>query len=406
MKIKLLIISMTFPYPLKSGGKIRIYNLTKNLSNLCDITLLSFVDSPQDLIYISQLSQFCKDIQVVLLRPNIASKFIRIMKNIALVLKGWPLEVIIKYHPKMFTKLSKVLEKNDFDVIQFEYIQSAPYRIKLPDKYTNKTIIIAHDVSYISQFRKYLVSRGVAKWIWKREYLTMKRFEKKYYSMFSHIVSMSDVDRTKLEELDSNFKPCVIPNGVDIEYYKNVRVKKNQNRLLFCGWMRHHPNTDAISYFLREIFPIILKERKDIILDIVGGGVPKEVINFSKKYARNIVLHGFVRDIRPIVKAATVCVVPLRIGSGTRLKVLEAMAAGTAVVSTSIGCEGIDLQDSNHLLIRDDEEDFAQAVLSLLNDTSLRQHIELNAKQLVSKKYDWAIISQRQLNLYEELINA
>ncbi len=193
----------------------------------------------------------------------------------------------------------------------------------------------------------------------------------------------------------------VIPNGVDVNYYQVDSIVPDQNSVIYTGALTYHANFDAMTYFVREILPLIQEGIPDIELKITGNydGVPVDI--FTENQA--VTLTGYVADIRPYVSNSWLSVVPLRVGGGTRLKILESLTLGTPVVSTPKGAEGLDLTPGQDLIIAQSARDFADAVIRLSKDKELRQKLSQNGRHTVAAKYDWQQIGDR-LNQYVEKI--
>jgi len=189
----------------------------------------------------------------------------------------------------------------------------------------------------------------------------------------------------------------VIPNGVDIQKYQPLPAENASPVLLFIGNMGYPPCVDAVLYFCREIFPRIRSVLSAAELWIVGRDPRPEVLQLN---GDGVHVTGRVDDVIPYYQQSAVCVVPLRAGGGTRLKILEAMALGRPVVSTTIGCEGLDVVDGEHLLIADNPKQFAEKTVRLLTDRQLYQHISTNGRQLVEARYDWDKIAGRLMEVY------
>src|SRR5205814_3692637 len=178
----------------------------------------------------------------------------------------------------------------------------------------------------------------------------------------------------------------VVPNGVDVDTFRPTTEARDPNSIVFVGVMHYRPNVDAALYFAREILPHLLRKRPDLTFTIVGGGPPDELCRLA---SRNVVITHRVPDTRPYVARASAGVIPLRMGSGTRLKVLEGLAMGCPLVSTSVGCEGIEIQDDDHLLVADDPVEFARSVLRVLDDQVLASRLGRNGRALVEARYSW-----------------
>jgi glycosyltransferase involved in cell wall biosynthesis len=194
----------------------------------------------------------------------------------------------------------------------------------------------------------------------------------------------------------------VVPNGVDLDRYKGRFGTPEPGTLVFPGALTYGANFDAMEFFLSDIFPLVKAQRPDVSLRITGGydGVPVERLPLGY----GVELTGYLDDIRPAVAQSWVCVVPLRVGGGTRLKILEAMALGTPVISMSKGAEGLDVTHEENILIADDPDDFAQAVIRLLGDEDLRAGLSANGRRLVKKCYSWETCTQKLEQLLYQVI--
>ena len=193
-----------------------------------------------------------------------------------------------------------------------------------------------------------------------------------------------------------------MPNGTNTRFFKPTHGDVVQNSVLWIGHMDVHTNRDAVLYFWREVFPIIQKKHPEVKITFVGTAPPREIADAARKDAK-VCVTGFVDDIRPYIGEAAVVIVPIRIGSGTRLKILDAMAMGKAIVSTSVGCEGINVTNGKDILIADAPEEFASKTIGLLQNPEMRITLERNAMALV-KTYDWDLIGEKQEFVYREVM--
>jgi len=194
----------------------------------------------------------------------------------------------------------------------------------------------------------------------------------------------------------------VIPNGVDCEHNQPGLASVRPNTLIYNGSLTYSANYDAMRYFLAEVYPLIRRQEPGVSLTITGSTVGVDLAGL--KLDDSVRLSGYLEDVRPAVASASVCVVPIRQGGGTRLKILEAMALGTPVVATSKGAEGLDVVDGEHLLLADEPMTFADRTVQLLRDPALRQRLAVNARKLVEERYNWAQIGQRFVELVEETV--
>jgi glycosyltransferase involved in cell wall biosynthesis len=231
----------------------------------------------------------------------------------------------------------------------------------------------------------------------------MGYWEPRYAERFDRCTTVSEVDQRLLMNANPRLHVDVIPNGVDIEKYQPLPSPRENvsASLMFIGNMGYPPCADAALYFCSEIFPLIRQAINAAELWIVGRDPGTEVLQLN---SGNIHVTGRVDDVVSYYRQSPICVVPLRAGGGTRLKILEAMALGRPVVSTTIGCEGLNVIDGEHLLIADTPEQFAEKTVLLLSDRQLYQHISANGRQLVETCYSWDKIAERLMEVYTEMV--
>jgi len=258
-------------------------------------------------------------------------------------------------------------------------------------------LVDEHNIEYELLYRTFKTERSPLRkfynWV---EYRKFRREEQRSWKQSDGCITTSDREEIMLRQHAPATPTVVVPNGVDTDFFRPTQVTRDPNNIVFLGVMHYRPNVDAALYFAREILPHLLRERPNLTFTIVGGGAPDELQRLAGK---NIVLTDTVPDTRPYVAGAGVFVVPLRMGSGTRLKVLEGLAMGSPLVSTSVGCEGIATQDGEHLLVADDPLDFARSVLRLLGDPALGSALGRNGRALVEAQYSWPSVL-RQLEAF------
>ena len=217
------------------------------------------------------------------------------------------------------------------------------------------------------------------------------------------LLHVSDNERNVITSyLGHSDKVVTISNGVDLERFASSPKTGMDNRLLLLGGMRYQPNLDSALYFLNKIMPIIREKMPDVKLDIVG----RELWRIKDHAAyQGVEFHEDVPDVLPYFRQADILVVPLRYGAGTRIKILEAMAAGLPVVTTSKGCEGLEVKHGEHLMIADSPEEFTAAVHSVMKDAALRRTMSLQARSLVEERYSWAGLVGQMAERYKVLVS-
>jgi len=399
---KILILSPIFPLPLKSGGHVRIFNLIKYLSDHFEISLLSLISVGEEK-YIHEMMPFCSRVETIpvkfydhqflkaisLVKP---SQILRTLKRGFQWTFGIPFHICRFYHPGVVQKLEEMVGKDHYDVVHAIYSQMAPYLIRAKALDRNiKSILDDIDLFFVVKYREYLTQKGLARFFYSLEYKRIRDYVARTWPRFDGITVMSMEDKEKLLSLKPNLSISVVPNGVDTDYFRPLNHPKANRKLVFVGGSHHYPNVDALSYFCENIFPLIRQEMKDVSLTVIG----EFSRNLIPKGDHEIQFTGYVEDIRPYLKDCSLNIVPLRIGGGTRLKILEAMALGIPTVSTSIGCEGIEAEKDREIIIADDPQGFAKGIKTVLGDEVLHQTLARNGRDLIEQKYRWAQIVRK-----------
>jgi glycosyltransferase involved in cell wall biosynthesis len=296
--------------------------------------------------------------------------------------------------------LTQLARREGFDVIVCDFLTAAgviPWHLECP------TVLFTHNVEATIWKRHYEVARNP---LWKamcwREYRATARAERRYLNLADHILAVSNTDRDMFARLIKPTKITVIPTGVDVDFFRPAVEAEKSNTMVFTGSMDYLPNEDGIAYFVREIFPQIRNRIPDATLVVVGRRPSPRLLALAKT-TEGVQVTGTVEDIRPYVGRGSIYIVPLRVGSGTRLKIFEAMAMGKAVVSTSIGAEGLPVQPGRDIVIADRPDEFASAVVELLRDPVRRTELGRAAHDLVTKQYSWDSVGQYFESVLESL---
>jgi len=401
--MKILIISNAFPYPPNTGEKTRNYNLIKRMSLKHKIFIISLIQSGFEDVFVNEMKEFCSGIEIVSLKRQ--SKLKHLPGVLRCLLSGQPLANKFVFLREMKEKIKKTVTENNFDIIQFEHFLMAPYINIIPKSNRSKKILTLHNVGTV-QFRRMFKTeknsfRKVRLFL---NWVPLRYWEPKIAMKFDRCVVTSRVDKLFLESLNPKLDISVILNGVDTKKYKMLSNKPNAKNFLFIGKMDYRPNIDAALYFYKEIFPIIKKQIPDCKFLVVGSNPPEEIVRLTKD--ANVIVTGYVHDVKSYYEQCAVAVVPLRAGGGTRLKILEAMAFGRPVVSTSIGCEGLEVAHRENILVADKPEDFARYVSGLLTDIKLRQRISSKARKFVEVNYSWNKIAKDLMHIYEKMVTS
>ena len=375
---------------MNNGSKLRIYNLLRGLSKNHEVTLLGFADQPEvnpEAAEIREISSKVKVIPWKEFNPDATSARIAMFS-----LK--PRSIVDTFSPEMAQAITDFLDEGFYDLVIASQIQMAayyPYFQNIPAVFEELEIGLFHDRLYSSEGTTRF--RHTLTWFKLRLYLA------ELLDSFQACTVTSEQERSLVKQNFPKYdRPMeVIPNCLNMSEYEDIQVEKNPNTLIFTGPFKYYVNHEAMTWFVGKVFPLILEQIPDVNLIITGDNANK-----SLPSTKNIKMTGYIDGIKGLIASSSVSIAPLLSGGGTRLKILEALALGTPVVSTSKGAEGLDVSHGENILLGDNPADFANHVISLLNDDGLYQMIAKNAKNLVRKNYDWRKMSPK----YEALIES
>ena len=396
--MRILLVAPGPTYPPDSGDRIRMYNLITRLARRHCLHLICFVRSDAQRKAMEEMRTYCEQV-TCLRRPgprdaSVWSKAIKFFSGDAYYIEDFQSE-------EMRDAIRGISGKYRFDLAHFDFIEMAQYRDCVGDI---PAVLTEHDIFYLKT-QRYLKAKQsfVEKLGTLRDWLKLRSYETDRCSTFDAVIVTSERDADILGARLPASKIVVVPNGVDTHFYVptlSPGEPSESNVLVYTGMMGNLANTDAALYFVRQILPHVRRQLSDVKLYIVGKNPTVSVRDLGSE--EGVTVTGAVADVRPYIARAGVYIVPLRIGSGTRLKILEAFAMEKAVVSTSIGCEGLRVTDGEDLLIADKPKDFADRVADVLRDPSLRLRLGRNGRRLVGAEYDWEICAHRLEKVFVE----
>ena len=406
--MNILFITPRLPLPADTGAKIRTYNLLKNTAKNNRVVLLSLVfeDNQEAIKKLKELG-----VEVYSIKGNGAI-------NLKCLFAKRPLS-IQKYHSSDLKNLLKeIISNNKFDLIHFDHLHMGQY---IDAVNGTPCVLDEHNVESIilkrcAQVEKNFIKKLLFNWQARK----MAQFESRVVRKFSRCLVVSEKDKENLLKLaEGKVRVEVIPNGVDTDYFSLTSLRvceltslrvcefascEEEDALVFTGSMDWLPNNDAVIYFCNEILPLIWQKNQAVKFYIVGKNPSEEIKRIAKKDSR-IIVTGDVSDVRPYIARAKVFVVPMRIGGGTRLKILEAMAMERAVISTSLGAEGINYTQDKNIIIQDPPGLFAESIIMLLENQEKRQELGREGRNLVKIQYDWSIIANKLQSIYQGILN-
>ena len=395
--MKILFLSPTVPFPLTDGGRIRVFNLLKQIAEKSDVTLLALETQPTDAEGVTELQQLGIQVHLVPNAPTLPRVSFATLANA--FRKRQPITVARYDLPVYRQKIRELVATENFDLVHYEMFHTAQFRteVDLPSVLSQQNVDSAIWRRLCGE-----TANPFYKFAYWTQQLAFQRYERVLSPKFDAVTCTSDIDAAVFQRHCAADTIEIIPNGVDVTHYQPDFTSEAPAHLIYIGSMDWYPNEDAVAFFADEVLPSIQDKVPDVQFSIVGGNPSARVQRLAER--ESIVVTGRVPEIKPYFAEATVFVVPLRIGSGTRLKILEALAMGKAIVSTSVGAEGLDLKDGDEILIADEPTAFADAVTRFLTDASLRRTVGENGRARVEQDYDWRSIGEKLHNLYESLI--
>lgn len=390
--MKVLFLAAEPPWPLDQGDKLRNYHLLKALAAEHEVALVTFCPPGEENgPWREALTPLCRAIYPVLLSRG------QMLLNV-LRLPHLPVTMAARASARMVRMLRYLTSCGCYDTSFACQLKMVGY---LRHCTTRKRIADFTDV--VGLLRRRML-RFVPSWP-ARVFGTVEAhrlvfWEKRMARLADLVLLVSPVDAVELAKMAHGRRVAVLPNGVDLDYFQPL-PDPGRYVLIFWGHLRYPPNADGIIWFCQEIFPAVREVLPEAELLVVGKEPPPTVEALVRLPGVKVL--GYVPDLRPYLSQASVAVVPLRFGTGIRNKILEAFAAGRAVVSTSLGCEGLDVEPDVHLEVADEPQAFAAAVVDLLRSPTRRAYLAANGRKIVEQVYNWDAIGQRLQTLVADL---
>lgn len=391
---RILFLSRWFPYPATNGSKLRIYNLLRALAARRQVTLISFNDQPEKAADVSGLEAICDAVHLIPWRPyNPESSRAR-----SGFFQATPRSVLDTFSPEMAHCIKQALAHGRTDLIIASQIDMAAYSPCFAG-----TPALFEEAEVGTLYEQY---RYAASWKGKARYgLTWAKHRRYLGRLLANFQACTVVSAPEKALLTTAVAPSIpieiIPNCIHLADYTGVRETAVPNSLVFSGAFTYQPNYEAMRWFLQEVFPLVRAQIPQAHLTITGNHADLPLPTME-----NVTLTGFVADVRPYIARAWASLAPIWTGGGTRLKIVEAMALGTPVVATTKGAEGLEVRHGEQILLADTAVAYAQEVVRLLQDQSLRQRLADNATLLVRASYDWPVVAPRFLEVVEQIIHS
>ncbi len=394
-----LFLTTRIPYPPWEGHQIRTFNLLKAVCSRHDVHLLSFARRDEEISHAAALRDMCASVELI--EIPLEHSRLRFLLDLFLGVATDRPFVVRKYHAAAMERaLRHLVEVNSPDLVHLDMlplVQYAPVAQGVP------LILNEHNVESLLLLRRGERARSPAhRLFFCSQAGKLRRFEIQACRTVQRVLACSPDDAAILQEMAGIDRVDVVANGVDVDYFAPREVpERDPHNMVFVGGMTWFPNRDGVEFFLQRVIPLVRRRIPDATFTVVGKAGSLTVPPHLRE---SVTLTGFVEDLRPWVWRAGLYVIPLRIGSGTRLKLLEAMAMAKPIVSTTIGCEGVAVQHGRELLMADGEQQMAAAICRLMEDQEMAARLGREARARVVERYDWRRLGGELLDLYQQLL--
>lgn len=403
--MNILFLSQIVPYPPHGGVLQRGYNILREIGRYNRVHLLAFLHpdtlSTPALVdeSLEELGKHCATVLYFPLWPK-RSTIHKLAAFGAGLLYPLPFSVMAHRSTAYRNAVREITDSRSIDLLHIDTIGLAPYRTLAP---RIPCALTHHNIeSRLMERRAETEDNPIRKFYTNLQTKRLRSYETEQSVLFDMNIVVSSTDQADLCRIAPGAAAHVIPNGVDTAYF-SPGTDNHEISAIYTGGMNMYANKDAVLYFVRDIWPIILRSHPGAKFYAIGQDPPRELKDYASR-DQSIIVTGFVDDVRPYVQKSAVYVVPLRVGGGTRLKVLDALAQGKAIVSTSVGCEGIAVTHEKDILIEDQPNQFAARVSALFSDSVMRQQLGIAARRLAVSRYDWSAIGEDLHNLYKNVV--
>lgn len=392
--MRVLVVALQFPFPPRSGVNMRVYQLMRQIARQHEVTLLSYARPTQRVDVAALGREF--PVHVVERRPP--RQIARRASQLRSLASTQPFSAREFHTPEMEGAIHDLCRGGSFDIVQLE--GALLCGLAMPDGPV--VVLDEHNIDYEVFQRMCESERSAVRRIFHRlEYQRFRSFERRAWTRVHGCAVTSEREDPIVRSAAPSTPTGVVPNGVDLEYFAPSEEPVAPKTLVFNGTLDYRPNLDAAHHLVGKIWPRVRDRCPDAELTIVGRGSDAELRRLRRD---GVVVTGEVPDLRPYLRHAAIVGVPVRMGGGTRLKVVEGLAMGKAMVSTTLGCEGVAVRDGEHLLIADGAEAFAARVLELFADQARADALGATGRRLIEDQYSWERVGARLDRLYRDAV--
>jgi polysaccharide biosynthesis protein PslH len=399
--MKILFVTPFLPSPPRFGGQRRLEGLMKSLAKHHEVSVLSFNATDEfTQLSLDATKAYCKEVVTYPDMEFLDRRRKRVLQMRSILSRKSYEHLLLARRREFQRRLTAMVQSGGYDVVQVEFAQMAAFDLPVARGSRTVSVLDEHNIEFDILKRTASADVGALRRLYSAvDWRKLKSEERSAWRRYQGVAVTSQRDAEILSQLEPATRVVVVPNGVDVEQFRPAMQAPEPDSLLFFGAINYYPNHEGISWFLDQVFPLILAKRPQTKLYVVGPA-PDDMLRRSND---NVKVTGFVDEVAPYLASASAVVVPLRIGGGTRLKIVEAMATSKAIVSTRIGAEGIDVVNEEHALLADEPAELAAASLRVLEDAALRERLGQNARRLAEDRYSWASLVKGLEAFYEQL---
>jgi glycosyltransferase involved in cell wall biosynthesis len=431
--MRILFLTQIIPYPLDSGPKVKTWHVLRYLSEKGhQVILVSFI-RPEEEDSVSVLKKICSDVYTIPIRRSRLNDVGYWLRS---RLTGRPFLIERDNIKAMRSLVQELLASHPIDIIHADQLTMTQFAI--PDNFPpNKDVYIAYPISRATR-PKLVFDAHNAVWtivermaknvpwylrpVLQTEARRVKQYEGMIVETFDYTLAVTDVDCRYLMDAQAVYKNgihppngvqasalkstntiSIVPIAIDTELLQPIDRKPGSTNIFTLGTLHYPPNSDGIRWFVREVFPLVRRHIPNVTLTVAGRNPPADFYHYAEESGGAITITGYVPDLRPYLEKSALMVVPVRAGSGMRVRILEAFAQAIPVVTTTVGLEGIDAQPGRDVLVGDTPQDFAEAVIRLLDDKALQAQLAVDGRRLAERFYDWKVILNKMEKIYEPL---
>jgi glycosyltransferase involved in cell wall biosynthesis len=397
--MRVLLLTQVLPYPPDSGPKIKTYHVIKYLAQKHQVTLVAFVRETDKAEYIDHLKTLCERVITVPMHRAASRDLVFLGKSLV---SGQPWMMLRDERAEMRAALAELAQTSQFDIVHADQLNMGQYALAFPG---GRKVLDLHNALWVLYKRMSEAQSftNPMKYLLMRDWSLLKTYEAEMCRRFDAVTAVSEEDKAALIEAGAPPEIPVIPIAVDLDSQHYIDRKPASPHIIHIGTMYWPANINAINWFLDAIYPLIKARLPAVRCTLIGARPPESILERAKTDP-SLTVTGYVDDPMPYLRDASMMIVPLKAGGGMRVKILNALAQGIPMVTTTVGCEGIAVTHDKDILIADEPAAFAEASLRLLTDAALNQRISQNGREMVIRQYDYREAIKPLDDIYREIV--